>query len=369
VSLIAVDAVGIKSGGGARTLVDLLGVLDAAPGVDRVRVFVTPRARRTFDIPAGRRWAIEERPAEDGVLRRRLWWYVRGLAGRCAAVDADVLLAMNGMGSHPGHPTISFVMQSLPYWGEAMARLPISGRLRMATIGALTRRSCRQAVGVYTQSAWMVGLLARSFGLAERRFRLAPPGTAPFPAGDAPKVTAALSAVPFEQRVLFVGGDAPHKNLDLLVAGVEAVRTERPGVTLFATIGSRSRFSGRTSIVPLGELDRGELRTAYASCAVTVQASIVECAGLVPAEAMACGCPVIVPDRPWAREVCGSDALYFDANDTAEFARQLSRVLSDTQLRSAMVAATRRFRSPGDVGAGYLGLVEHLVGLAGGGGL
>ena len=366
---IAIDAVGVRSGGGARTVTDFLSALRAVEHPHNVHLFVSPRSERRFDLPLGEAWTVEERSEEDRSPLARLNWYLRGLERRCRELKVATLLTLNGMGAHGGCRCVAFVMQSLPYWPEALARLGVADRIRMATIGALTKRSCRRAALVFTQSRWMRRHLIAEFGLRENQVRLALPGTPPFPPGDAPSLRLKLERTPAHLRALYVGSDAPHKNLVIMTEGLRIARQKLGPVTLFATIPERSPYAASDGVVPVGELDRRELRVAYENVAVTVQASLVECAGLVPPEAMTCGCPVIVPDRPWARELCGDQGLYFDPHCAASFAEALGRVLSDTTVRPA---PGRRSGSPGPprpISAEYEELLSVVLASPGGSGV
>lgn len=77
-SLIAIDAVGVRSGGGARTLLDLLGALTGSGRGVAVRLFVSPRENRSFELPTVADRTVEERPREDRNLARRLARYMGG---------------------------------------------------------------------------------------------------------------------------------------------------------------------------------------------------------------------------------------------------------------------------------------------------
>ena len=72
-----------------------------------------------------------------------------------------------------------------------------------------------------------------------------------------------------------------------------------------------------------GAFPRERLPDVYASADAFVFASTSETQGLVLAEALAAGCPVIAVDTPQARDVLGADATFVSGD-----ARQLAHALA-----------------------------------------
>lgn len=136
--------------------------------------------------------------------------------------------------------------------------------------------------------------------------------TARFAAGDRQRGRHRL-AIPATARVIgHVGRLAPEKNLDFLAeALVPALRTTSETIALIVGDGAsrsgladaleRAGLSGRARFA--GILTGQELVDAYASMDVFAFSSLSETQGLVLAEAMAAGIPVIALDAPGAREV------------------------------------------------------------------
>lgn len=109
-----------------------------------------------------------------------------------------------------------------------------------------------------------------------------------------------------------IGRLAPEKNLQLLLDGILQVLRQLPHArAVIAGEGTykedlRSRIAASTMqnrITLLGNLSPGDLRDAYASFDVFAFASLSETQGLVLAEAMAAGAPVVALDGPGVREV------------------------------------------------------------------
>jgi len=140
--------------------------------------------------------------------------------------------------------------------------------------------------------------------------------------------------------VLYVGNFNPHKNIPRLIRGFAllpgAVRSRhvlvlaggygdgRPELARLAdSLGLTDRviFAGRVEDVDLPAL--------YSEAAAYVTPSLEEGFGTTVLEAMACGAPVISSNRAALPEVVGDAGLLFDAEQEAELASTLARVLSD----------------------------------------
>ena len=92
-------------------------------------------------------------------------------------------------------------------------------------------------------------------------------------------------------------------------------------------------FTGRTHDVP----------AALRALDVVVHASVEpEPFGLVIAEAMACGRPVIVSRAGGAAEIAQAGALFHRPGDAADLAARLSELLADSLQRQALGAAGRQ---------------------------
>lgn len=138
---------------------------------------------------------------------------------------------------------------------------------------------------------------------------------------------------------LFVGARDGYKRFDLAVAAVAAV----PGLRL-AFVGGAPDAAERALLdtalpgrwIGLGLLDSPGLCAAYGSAHALLYPSDHEGFGLPVLEAMACGCPVVVADRPVGREVGGTAAAYAGAQTGEAYAAALAALGAN---RDAAVAA------------------------------
>jgi glycosyltransferase involved in cell wall biosynthesis len=152
--------------------------------------------------------------------------------------------------------------------------------------------------------------------------------------------------------VVFVGKITPRKGLDVLVralaqlpAGVRLavvgnfMMPEEPLRQLVASLGltDRVRFAGL--------LVEEEKLAAYVDADVVAYPSVDEIFGLVPAEALMCGAPVVVCDDSGCGEVVSAagGGLLVRYGDVDGLANAFRTLLGDDALRRRCVASGRRY--------------------------
>lgn len=82
-----------------------------------------------------------------------------------------------------------------------------------------------------------------------------------------------------------------------------------------------------------GYVDDADLPMLYRACAALAHPALYEGFGFPPLEAMACGTPVLVSDRPALPEVVGEAGFVVPATDTEAWAEALFRIVDDVALR------------------------------------
>lgn len=140
-------------------------------------------------------------------------------------------------------------------------------------------------------------------------------------------------------RLLYVGRDAPYKNIVGCVETVAALR--RSGVDAVLTIVGEpdprypevgqaiQRFGLEDRVVVTGHVDEETLQKLYRDASVFLFLSRYEGFGLPPLEAMARGVPVVASDRSSMPEVLGDAALLVDPDDIQAAASAVCRILDD----------------------------------------
>ncbi len=143
--------------------------------------------------------------------------------------------------------------------------------------------------------------------------------------------------------------DEPRKGLSLLLRAFELIGTERPGLRLLiAGPGDTTEVMARVPeplrdrVVLLGQVSEAVKVQVYHSVDVFCAPNTGgESFGIVLAEAMAAGAPIVASDLDAFRRVLrgGRAGELFDSGDPADLAAAIGRLLDDPQRRASLSAA------------------------------
>jgi glycosyltransferase involved in cell wall biosynthesis len=282
-------------------LVDALGRLDEPPAVDRyVLSFraTLPAGVRRLPFPAGltlRAWGRGDRPRARRALR-----------------GAEVVHGTNYVVPPSGLPSVvtvhdcSFVTR--PDLVDATVR----------RFEPVVRRAIARGAWVHAPSAY-VGAQAGEL-LRTDRVRVVPHG--PPPAVPVRPGLAPLAGLDGRPYILAIGTREPRKNLPRLVDAFGLLHPTHPEVDLLTDWVSEER---RADL----------LRRA----AVLAYPSLDEGFGFPLLEAMQLGVPVVASQAGAIPEVAAGAAILVPPQDTVALADALGRAISDSDLRTRLVAA------------------------------
>jgi alpha-1,3-rhamnosyl/mannosyltransferase len=206
--------------------------------------------------------------------------------------------------------------------------------------------SARRAARVVTGSQSARDEVVARLDVDPRRVSVVHPGADHLAATEPSSVDLGLP----RRYALFVGQTEPHKNVGLLLdawragvpadlhlvicgpAGRDDARLRRLAET--ADLKARVHFTGR--------LDDAALARAYQDARLFVTPSLAEGFGFPPLEAMARGIPTVVSNAGALPEVTAGGAELFDPRDADALAALVTRVASDSNLRSRMRTRGRK---------------------------
>lgn len=156
--------------------------------------------------------------------------------------------------------------------------------------------------------------------------------------------------------ILYVGGIAPHKNLDNLVRAFSLVCGERgfadldlvftgdpKGSGFLSSHGSLLRCihehpAAKNRVHFTGFVSDSELPTLYSDALMTAMPAFSEGFGLPALEGLACGTPVMATADGAVAEIADNAGLYFDPYDIESIATTIRRIAGDGQLLETLRA-------------------------------
>ena len=154
--------------------------------------------------------------------------------------------------------------------------------------------------------------------------------------------------------IVYVGGLAPHKNLDGLLDGFEkAIHSGRIEDLHLALVGdfkgggflsNYDALNARVMASPTlrsrvhfsGYVSDEDLVALYSCALAAAMPSFSEGFGLPALEAMACAAPVLSSDRGSLPEVVGDAGLYYDPFDTQAISSAIIEMVGNPELRARL---------------------------------
>jgi glycosyltransferase involved in cell wall biosynthesis len=232
-----------------------------------------------------------------------------------------------------------------------LVHLPLADETGLAPdeatrLAALERRTLRAAAEVITTSAAAARRLAGRYGVPARRLHVAPPGVLPAPL---------TAGTPAGNRLLCVAAVIPRKGQDVLLDALTTVDDLPWSCVCVGSLDRTAEFAaaqerraGRTRFV--GPLAGAALDAAYAEADLLVLPSRAETYGMVVAEALARGLPVLatavggVPEALGAAPDGTRPGMLVPPADPAALAAGLRRWLTDAAWRNRLRASARSRR-------------------------
>lgn len=231
---------------------------------------------------------------------------------------------------------------------------------------ALLPRLARRVRRIVTVSCYSRDRLAANFGISPNRIDVVYNGVDPiFSPRPRSQTDAVLKTYGIEGSRYFiaVATREPRKNLVLLLQAWASIRDRLPldfRLLLVGKSGAANVFAGAQPTVPVDErvittgyVPDGDLPALLSGATALIYPSLYEGFGLPLLEAMACGTAVVTTRLTSLPEVAGDDAIYVDAIDPSDLARQLLALAGDDDLRNDYAARgpTRAARFSWEAGA------------------
>ncbi len=365
--LIAIDAVGIREGGGAAVLAELLHWLPRARPDWRWHVFLFEKRLRQFEDPEVPDNVSLEFTGQGDSGAARLIWANAVLPGRLRRLGVDLLFSLANLGSFwPKITQVVYCQQLLALVPESRAAYSLLQRCRLRLLGLFVRRAAKASAATIVQTAGMKEQFLRIQPRLAGKVHVIPNGcrTPTAPTVLRPEKKQRIDACP-RPRLIYLSVLRHHKNhLTLLHAFAKIVQTQ-PEARLLLTVDEQTAPCPDTAlllvqvrtlarqlglaerVVWLGQLTPDEVAYALSQSDLLLFPSLAESFGLPLAEAMAAGCPIAAADLPYAHEVAGPAAEFFNPHDAHAIAHCILSLLADParldRLRHAGAERRERF--------------------------
>ncbi len=204
------------------------------------------------------------------------------------------------------------------------------------------KHSCDRAAGIVCVSQETCADLVELLGVPPDKVRVIYEGTTVPAVQEAAAERAVLRRHGIlEPYILFLGNLEPRKNLVRLVRAfyqfAEPIQLVLAGSQARAYPELRRELQGKKNIVLTGYLDDRSAAALLRRALFLAYPSVYEGFGLVPLEAMACGCPVLAGRGGALPEVLGEAAEWIDPLATDDIVRGLERLWFEDAWRDELV--------------------------------
>lgn len=214
-------------------------------------------------------------------------------------------------------------------------------KIKQRVYAQVIKRAARRSELVLTGSQFVKDDVARFAKVNPDKIIVTPEAADPITDKAEP-----LKSLQDARFIMYVGRPTPHKNLERLIEAFVLLKAQHPDL-LLVLAGKRdanyrrieSMVQQRTikNVVFTNFVNEGQLRWLYEHCTAYVFPSLSEGFGLPGLEAMVHGAPVVSSNATCLPEVYGDAAHYFDPTDTQAIADAINEVLTDKNLRHALV--------------------------------
>jgi len=216
-------------------------------------------------------------------------------------------------------------------------------KARQAELNALEKAALALAKRVIVSSPMTARTLAADFGVAPQVITVAEPGTDPAPRArgseGSPQLLSVGSVIPRKAYDVLVRALAPLRDSDWRLAIAGATDRSPQALAALRTAIAEATLEDRINV--LGAVDQEQLARLYDSADAFLLPSLYEGYGMVLAEAMARGLPIVCTTGGAAAETAPDAAAFKVApGDEAALTSAIRRLLDDPSLRHRLADAS-----------------------------
>lgn len=355
---VAIDAVGIFGHGGATVLKDLLHWLPTAKPDWTWHVFLSDRQSRDFDDPLVADSVVLESVKSGSSKWSRLLWINVLLQKRVRAINANVIFSFANVGAiRPSRQQVVFCQQPNAFFKDANREWQVMMNLHMFILRQFILISLRPSKAVIVQTKAMKNKIMEFYPSVKRKTHIIPSGYSGCIGRDNVRSSKKnLIDQNSGPQFIYVSAVRPPKNHMLLIKAFSHILRVFPKATLLLTADLEStknpqekaltlelqrevrRVLIEDRVVWLGLLNKEEVEYAYCKSDMLLFPSLTESFGLPLVEAMSENCLIAASDLPYAHDVAGDAAVYFDPYDEYSIAETVVNLLQSEEQKQQLLA-------------------------------
>jgi glycosyltransferase involved in cell wall biosynthesis len=344
--ILGINAIGTRHSGAAQVLLDLLEGLIKIPEIKKIKIFAS--SDRIFKFPNSDKLEITDAPFITNNLIIRFFWLQFCFGHWLNNYKCDIVYNFNNLAGKLSVPQVLFIQQSLYFSREAInsyfisPNVPLISRIRMLLEPFLMKMffiSANNCKKVIVQTETMKEWVYNKLNIPEDKIIVILPGI-PFFFNS--KKTAKRKL--FKEinnnlkNWLYVGSTAPFKNLKLIYEVAKIAESENVNWKFHIVTSGKSVPYHHPLIKYYKYMDRGTLKEIYLGVDALIMPSLVETVGLPMLEAMSIGIPVVATGRPYAHEICGDNALYFNPHCPSELFQCLLKLSNNIKFCKKLIS-------------------------------
>lgn len=350
--LVLIDAVGPRIGGAITVARNLLYYFCRLRPDWEFRVLILPEAMEALKMSANPNMEFVAVPGARGGFGRVIWqqWRLPRLA---LENRADVIFSLVNIGPRFSRvPTVVYYHQAIHFFREntgpkILSRQHIWEYFRKRSVLA----GFRGAAKVITQTEVMRQAVVEQTNIPPARVVCVSPGYPAIQRGspeDEVRTNAALDKIRMLSPPvgIYLSHPSYHKNFGLLFKAAEKMKSQSiPGsiaLTLDKKWPGNSYYNGlvrnylaeirrlniEDRIVFIGSIPPSGVNRVFEACHALVFPSLIESFPQPLVEAMKAQLPLLVADRPYAREIVGNAGLFFNPLDDGSDLAHLMEIFS-----------------------------------------
>lgn len=141
-------------------------------------------------------------------------------------------------------------------------------------------------------------------------------------------------------KFITITSDYPHKNLEILNLVVPFLKLNGVNCKFYFTLKNEAfkKYNSNSEyIINLGPIDIEKCPSLYSQVDALFLPTLLECFSASYPEAMIMGKPILTSDLPFAHDICGKAAEFFDPLNPEDIANKIKRIVLDQERREYLI--------------------------------